>query len=489
MVTLPHPLLAFDANRPAHVALRLGAAEWSARSLSAEVSALGAWLSARGVVVGETIAIVGPICAGWVIALHAIGWVGAVAVPIDPREPIGRREERLALVDRYLEVVSGEGEDQREQLVEPRSGESWLIGARDLGRDDGAAGRAPVSWPIDQARVVLFTSGSTGDPRPITLSAGQLFFAAVGGAIHLGHHLDDVWYACLPPWHVGGLSIIFRTCWCQTTLELAPAFDPHALAAAIDGGRITQVSLVPAMLRRLLEVRGARRFPPTLRWILLGGAAADEGDIAAAEALGAVVCPTWGMTETAAQVATRSPARPRTPGVVGAPLPFVQVSVDAEGRLIVDGPQVGGAPLRTQDRGEICPDGQVRVAGRLDRVVISGGRNIDPAAVERVLLAHPAVADVYVCGAPDERLGARLVAFVAWRGSEADGGPEALVRFAAARLHPHDRPRVWALLRALERGAAGKISAAYGDALVARLAGVIARRGDAPVVDLDEASR
>jgi len=487
MLTLPHPLLAFAANRPEHAALRVGAAQGSARARVAEVAALGAWLAAKGVVAGEDVALVGPSCAGWVIALHAIGWVGAVAAPIDPREPITRRQERLGGFGRYLEIVVHDDQARAEQIVESRSGGRWRVGEGvERGEGEGAISVEAVSWPIDQDRVIVSTSGTTGDPRAIRLSTGKLFFAAVGGAIHLGHHLDDVWYACLPPWHVGGLSIMFRTSWCQTTLALAPVFDPEGLSGEIEAGRVTQVSLVPAMLLRLLEARGGRRFPATLRWILLGGAAAEERDVAAAEALGAVICTTWGMTETAAQAATRSPARPRTPGVVGAPLPFVRVSADLEGRLVVEGPQVGGARLLTQDRGQICPDGQVRVLGRLDRVVISGGRNIDPAVVERVLLAHPGVSDVFVCGAPDERLGARLVAFVVPRWREQGGDLEDLGRFAAARLHPYDLPRRWALLGALERGAAGKISAAYAEELLARLTGVIAGRGEARVVYLEE---
>ena len=220
------------------------------------------------------------------------------------------------------------------------------------------------------------------------------------------------------------------------------------------------------MLRRLLEVRAGRPFPPKLRWILLGGAPPDEADVAAAEALGAVVCTTWGMTESAAQVVTRSPAAPRQPGVVGVPLPFVQVEPDpATGRLRLRGPQVGG-DLLTADRGELRPDGAVVVHGRADRDERSGGRNVDPAAVERVLLAHPADAVAHVLGAPDPRLGELLVALVVPRAA----APQDLARFAAERLHPHDRPRRWLVVAALPRGPAGKLPAAAARALLERLA-------------------
>lgn len=475
MHALPHPLAAFTRTRPDHLALRFGDATWSAAALLRAVLPAAGALAERGVGPGDRVALVGPPGPAWVIALHALGWRGASVLPVDPREPAVGRALRLRLAAHRL--------DLDDPLTCP-----WdhTIAATD--RDLAAALAAPPTWPLDQERALLFTSGTTGDPRPVPLTTAQLFFAAVGGAIHLGHHLDDAWHACLAPWHVGGLSILLRTAWCQTTLDLAPAFDPAALSAALDAGHVTQLSLVPTMLRRLVEARRGRPFPSTLRWILLGGSAPDEADIAAAEALGATVCTTWGMTESAAQVATRSPARPREPGVVGTALPFVQVRARGE-RLVLSGPQIDGpeGELVTQDRGEVRASGDVIVHGRADRVVISGGRNIDPAAVERVLLQHPAVAHAHVRGLDDPRLGQALVAFIAPR----DPAPADLARFAAARLHPHDRPRHWALVRAIPIGAAGKVSAADSASLLAHLEAQRAQLAEEPGgrVDRPETTR
>src|SRR5690606_29645609 len=132
------------------------------------------------------------------------------------------------------------------------------------------------------------------------------------------------------------------------------------------------------------------------------------------------------------------------------PLPFVRVDEEA-GRLVLEGPQVGGR-LITADRGEVRPDGAVIVHGRADRAILSGGRTIDPAAIERVLAAHPRVAAVHVRGLADARLGQLVAAFVVPRPADDPGvrSPAPGLRaFAAARLHPHDRPRVWALCAAL----------------------------------------
>ncbi|MEZ4385540.1 MAG: AMP-binding protein, partial [Nannocystaceae bacterium] len=339
-LAVPHPLAAFARARPEHVALRVRGPEGvvgapiCAAALRRSVAALAGRLAAAGVGPGDRVALLGAPSAAWVAAFHAIGWRGACVAPIDPKATAEALRERLVGV-RLLMRCAGAGASL------PPVGEGGPPRLDVTGADLDPPADAPLapelSWPMDQERVRLTTSGSSGAPKVVALTTANLLFAALGGAVQLGHHLDDAWHACLPPWHVGGLAIVLRTAWCQTTLDLGLGFLPAAIDAAIDRGAITQLSLVPAMLRRLVALRGGRRFPPTLRWILLGGAAADEADVAAAEALGATICPTWGMTESAAQAATRSPAQARVRGVVGPPLPFVTVARAADGRLALRG--------------------------------------------------------------------------------------------------------------------------------------------------------
>ncbi|HGG56267.1 MAG TPA: hypothetical protein ENK31_00540, partial [Nannocystis exedens] len=471
---IPNPLAAFARCRPDHIALRVRGTQGvverplSAAQLRRQVAGLAAHLAAQGVTKAMRVALLGQRSATWVIALHAISWLGASVLPLDPAATASelrlRTQQAAALVIIDLAAL---GDSSKICIEFPPV--QIQIQSADLPRIvRNLAPLPPRSWGLADERALLFTSGSSGTPKPVPLHTAQLLFATLGGAIHLGHDLGDVWHACLPPWHIGGLAILLRTIWCQTTLDLGLTFCPSTINSAIDRGTLTQLSLVPAMLRRLLEDRGRRRFPPSLRWILLGGAAADEADLVAAQALGATICPTWGMTESAAQVATRSPAAPRRPGVIGPALPFVDITCDPNrGNLCISGPQIGalGPIFRTQDLGSICPNGQVSVHGRIDRVVISGGRNIDPAAIERILLRHPGVAQALVLGLPDPRLGEQLVAVIAPR-SHADRN---LARFAAANLHPYDRPRRWALVRTLPTTAAGKISATTRNSIRARL--------------------
>jgi len=447
------------------------------------------------------VAILGKPSAAWVVSAHALGWAGASVVPLDPAAPITELRERVRIAGCVAVILIDAPQLAEERWsttvlhltrsdVERSTGSTGSPGSTDsTGSTDPAqptVGPPEPTWALDDERALLFTSGSSGTPKPIALTTAQLLFATLGQAIHLGHDLADAWHACLPPWHIGGLAILLRTAWCQTTLDLGLGFYPASINAAIDRGSITQLSLVPAMLRRLIAARARRRFPPSLRWILLGGAAADEADILAAEALGATVCTTWGMTESAAQLATRSPAMPRIQGVVGSPLPFARVERDpTSGCLVARGPQVGDVEaLATRDLGEIGPFGQVRILGRSDRLVISGGRNIDPVAVEQVLMRHPYVAQALVLSVPDRQLGEALVAVIAPLAdtSIAQENEADLATFAAAHLHRYDRPRHWALVRTLPTTAAGKISAAVRSSIQARL---LARLGLNLGSDLD----
>lgn len=315
-----------------------------------------------------------------VVALHALGWVGAVAVPLPPGQPRGG---------------------------------STLDG----GRLDDAALRLDLPpaperpWPLEEPRVALHTSGTTGTPRRVTLSTGQLLLSAFASATRLGLSPADRWLACLPLHHVGGLQVLLRSAWYGTTVVLHPDFDPGRVAAALDS--VTLVSLVPQMLARVLDARADRPFAPTLRAILLGGAPCPPELLARCRHVGAPVALSWGMTEAASQVATRFPGDLSDAPHSGPPLPFARVAAVA-GRLVVDGPLVA-TPTTTTDVGWVDA-GNVVVVGRSDDAILSGGEKILPEPIEETLCTHPAIADAAVVATHSARWGERPVAFVVPRG-------------------------------------------------------------------------
>lgn len=422
-LSLPNPVAASARARPDHPALIVGDQSLTWRELAERVAARAGALHALGVQAGETVARLGTSDVDFVVDLHAVGWLGAALLPLPVRATDDERARLLALAGSPRRIEAG-------PLPDP-----------------GAAPPVPERpWPLEEVRLRLATSGTTGLPRLIPLATGQLAFSAFGSAIRLGHLPDDRWLGCLPLHHTGGLAILMRSAWQGTTVVLHPGFSAEAVSAALDEG-VSLVSLVPTALQAVLDLRGDRPFLPSLRAILLGGAPASPALLARCAAIHAPVARTWGMTEAGSQIATAFPGDLED----GAPmLPFARVEVE-DGRLVVHGPLVGGRHL-TSDRGDVR-DGRVRVFGRADHVILSGGENIDPAEIEGVLSLHPAVCDVVVVGAPDPRWGQRPVARVVL-GAPVDDAE--LAAWCRARLAGFKVPDRWERVEGIARGELGK---------------------------------
>jgi o-succinylbenzoate---CoA ligase len=296
---------------------------------------------------------------------------------------------------------------------------------------------------------VVATSGTGGLPKAVELDAAAIRAAAQAVSSALDAGPGDRWLCCLPLHGVAGLAILARAWHGGLPVEVHEGFDPDRVAAA--AGRATLVSLVPAMLPRLLAA-GADlgRF----RRVLLGG-----GPIPA-ELTGGPLVRTYGLTETFG-------------GVVhdGHPLDGVELRIDG-GEILVRGPMlfrgyrddpVGtaaalrGGWLRTGDLGRLDPGSGLLVLGRRDDLIVTGGVNVHPVEVEAVLAAHPAVAAVGVGGRPDPRWGQRVAAYVVPRDPAAPPTLAELRAFALERLAAAKAPRELVLVPALPRGPSGKL--------------------------------
>lgn len=308
-----------------------------------------------------------------------------------------------------------------------------------------------------EAPVIVFTSGTTGPAKGVRLSGANWAAAAAASARHLAHTADDVWLAAMPLHHVGGLSILYRSAFVGSTVRWLPRFDAIQVAGELRSG-VTMVSLVPTMLRHLLDADSA---PYTgLRMALVGGGPIPDGLLEEAQDRGIPALPTYGMTETCAQVATLRPGS--GPRRAAHPLPGIEVSTDGQGLIRVRGRQVSRGYvdeddrpreqwLVTPDRGRLEPDGALVVEGRADDVIVTGGENVDPAEVESVLVTHPAVRAVVVAGVPDAEWGSRVVAVF-----EGDVSAEALSAWARERLAPHQMPRSLQSVAAVPLNGLGK---------------------------------
>lgn len=257
---------------------------------------------------------------------------------------------------------------------------------------------------------IIQTSGSTAAPKHVLLSRRAFVAAAEASAANLGWREDDRWLLTLPPTHVGGLSVVIRALIARRAVALhSGPRDAASLHDAMVRTRATIASFVPTLLYRL--VRLGRPAPPTLRAALVGGAVCAPRILREARELGYPVLPTYGMSETCAQVATRAPGDDRDAPDVGHPLGANEIRIE-NGEIVVGGPQLfdgyldasARGPLRTGDLGRLDSAGRLVVHGRVDDVIISGGKNYSPAAIEAALIDRGAE-DACVVGIPDPEWG------------------------------------------------------------------------------------
>ena len=297
---------------------------------------------------------------------------------------------------------------------------------------DPAAAPPPVPEHSDAASIV-FTSGTTAEPRPIELSRANHEASARALGEHLGLGPEDRWLACMPLHHVGGLAIVHRTLLYESTLVVHQGFDAARVREELGSGGVTHVSLVPTMLDRLLPLEA-----PDLKALLLGG-----GPIPAHQLeLDLPVVPTYGMTETGSAVV-----------VAGEALPGVELRIADDGEILVRGPMAAtDGWLATGDLGSLDEAGRLTVHGRKADTIITGGENVAPLRVEQALEAHPAVREAGVTGRTDPDWGEAVVAFVV-----GDAPEDELLAFARERLARHEVPKEVHRVAELPRNPAGKL--------------------------------
>jgi O-succinylbenzoic acid--CoA ligase len=292
----------------------------------------------------------------------------------------------------------------------------------------------------------VFTSGTTGDPRPVPLTRTNFEASARASAAHLGVEPDDRWLCCLPVFHVGGLSIFTRCAIYEAAVYAEAGFDAARVRDLLEGGEVTLASLVPTMLARLREA-GLER-APDLRGVLLGGGPIPAELLEWALGIGLPVMPTYGMTETCSQIATAEPGER-----LARPLPGVELRISDEGEILARGPMVAAEGwLHTGDRGRLTDDGLLEVEGRMDDVIVTGGENVAAREVEEALLAHPRVAEAAVIGVDDPEWGKAVTAFVVGTASE-----DELLAHCRERLARFKVPKRIVVLDELPRTASGKV--------------------------------
>ncbi len=478
---LPNWLEQRARSDPGHAALICGERTVSFAALVDAARIAAGRLRRLGVRSGDRVAVVAPNGLELVDVACGAMQVGAVLVPLSPR--LGAPEVELRLRDCAPALLCYDGAAvETARKVGPPSIRRACIGGDPLPGDAAWGELAPVdgelaALDLSAPHTVIYTSGSSGRPKGIVLTYGNHFWSAAGSAFNLGVLPDDRWLACLPFAHVGGLSILLRGLIYGTTTVIQPGFDPEWVGRAIDEQRVTIVSVVANMLRRMIEARGDRPYPASLRCVLLGGGPAPRALLEACAQRRIPVAQTYGLTEAASQVATLKPRDAlRKLGSAGQPLLPTEIRIvrngdpvaaGLAGEIQVRGPCVSpgylgergerGGWLATGDLGRLDGEGFLYVLGRRDDVIISGGENVHPVEVESVLQDHPAVAEACAAGAPDERWGEVVIAFVRLLPGSA-ASSEDLRRHVRARLAAFKVPRDVHFVDDFPRTPSGKIA-------------------------------
>lgn len=380
----------------------------------------------------------------------------AVEMSLPPGEAAVVALHALPRVGRYLVPLEARSQDASETR-RPREEVVW------------------VELRPDSVRTGMLSSGSSGEPHRVQLTSAN--HAAASEAARRLFELtpDDRWLACLPFHHIGGLSIFTRSAHVGFPAIVVWPFDTADLIEAVERHRVTAISLVPTMLRRLLDADWTP--PGSLRFALLGGAACPPGLQREALDRGIPIAPTFGMTETCSQICTLMPGEVSAHlGTAGHPIPGAAVEVRTAdgapvpngeiGRIWVKGDMVvetsempGGDAdrwLETGDMGSLDQDGYLTVAGRADEMIVTGGENVAPSEIELLLVLRNDVAEAAVVGIPDPEWGERVVAAVV-AGREGSPDPEILRAYLGESLSPFKIPKSIAVLDDLPRIGPGKV--------------------------------
>ncbi|MCW1967004.1 MAG: AMP-binding protein, partial [Anaerolineae bacterium] len=369
-----------------------------------------------------------------IVAIHALMRLRATLVMLNTRLTANELVYQIQLAQCPLLLCDDEGALRPEALA--RATNVSVVHIGDLDPSDAAiadtgltkAPFTPATLSDDSPLAIMFTSGTSGKPKGAVLTRNNFWHSAMASAYRLGVMPNDRWLCAMPLYHVGGLSIVMRSCLYGTAIDLRPKFTVDEVSDALSRQPITLISLVPTMLQRLLDHTPAPNWPH-LRLCLLGGAATSGELLARAQAARVACATSYGLTEATSQVATTLPAdAARKPASVGKPLLFTEVRVINEageaqpageyGEIIVRGPTVmrgylgaddGAASaakslrngwFHTGDIGYLDHEADLHLVQRRSDLIVSGGENVYPAEVEAVLRKHAPVAAAVAGGVP-----------------------------------------------------------------------------------------
>ena len=343
---------------------------------------------------------------------NLIPMLGGIFVPMNPKSPIDEITKKMNIIGSkkiiYDESIELEKVDNISLFRSEKSQES----------------NYRFTWPsYEETFCILFTSGSSGLPKAVNISRKNIESSCNISQKNLNVEKSDKWLLCMPPYHAGGLSIIYRSLILGNKFHIEDDFNSEKVIDLIMSEKINIVSMVPTMLSKIVYQMKDRNLiaPKSFKFVLSGGAKTPEELILSSNNIGLKTLPTYGMTETSSQIATASPNDEFRPlNSVGKPLLRDSVKIAKNSEIQVSGEMVANYYdekvskkwLQTGDYGYIDKDNYLFVKGRIDELIISGGENINPLEVEEFISKNKKIKECIVLGKTDEYWGEKVVAAI-----------------------------------------------------------------------------
>ncbi|MBN8235559.1 o-succinylbenzoate--CoA ligase [Halobacillus kuroshimensis] len=426
-------------------------------------------LKRMGVEEGDHIAFLSGNDIHFPVFIHAVSYIGAVVVLLNTRltapeisyqlqdADVSRLFFAASLTEKAYQAVEGTGVKAVECINEPS-----------VSREEGGLKK---EIDFDAPYTMMYTSGTTGNPKAVIHTYGNHWYSAAASALNLGLTPDDKWLICLPLFHVGGFSVLIKSVVYGMSVYLMDKFNQEQVHEAVMDKHVTHASVVTVMLQHLVKRAGSSGYPDTFRCMLLGGGPVPNVLLKNCSQKGIPVFQTYGMTETSSQIATLSPASAfDKAGSAGKALSLAQLWIDTPvpgeiGEIIVQGPMVSkgyyNRPARqesyihTGDLGYQDEDGFLYVVDRVKDMIISGGENVYPAEIESVLSEIPGVKEAGVTGRPDDRWGEVPAAFLVAENETIRNAD--IYRYIGDRLAKYKQPADIYWVQELPRNASNKL--------------------------------
>jgi long-chain acyl-CoA synthetase len=473
-------------RRPDHVAVKLDDAEVTYALLDEGSARIAGILRERGMRPGDRVGVMLPNVPYFPIAYFGIVRAGAVVVPMNVL--LKRREIAYYLGDSGAKLLfAWQGfAEEAEAGAEEAGGVDVITVAR--GEFEGMLAKAEPVRELAQVdggdtAVILYTSGTTGQPKGAELTHDNLRRNAQISAELFGVTEDDVFFGGLPLFHTFGQTCCMNVAaYAGATITLLPKFDPGKALEIVQRDRVTVFEGVPTMHAALLHHPERDSYDTSSLRVLISGGASLPGEVLRGieEAFGVILLEGYGLSETS-PVATFNKREGRKVGSIGTPIEGVEIRIVDDDRNDVPTGEVGeiaikghnvmkgylGRPdataeaiqdgwFHTGDMARMDEDGYIFIVDRKKDMIIRGGYNVYPREVEEVLYEHPAVREAAVIGVPDEEWGEEVAAAIVLKeGEHVDA--DTLRNFVKERLASYKYPRKIWFADELPKGPTGKL--------------------------------